>query len=236
MNKNIKFILVAVSLLLLLILAYSNHFTNGFYFDDSHTITSNDYIKSLSNTKLFFTNPETFSSLPENRAYRPIVTLLNAIDYSIAGELNPLYFHLSIFLWYLIQLVLMFFFFKKIFDLSFGRPKKGPLFSLLSVGVYAFLPANAETINYIISRSDSFSTMCVIAAFVLFQYKHLRKYHLYLIPMLVGLYTKQSGLMFIPLLFFYCFFFENSEGSFLKRVTKSFYDSMPSVLLGISLF
>ena len=60
---------------------YSNHFHNPFFFDDSHTIVNYSAITNLENWTDFFSNPETFSSLPANRAYRPMVTLLNAVDY-----------------------------------------------------------------------------------------------------------------------------------------------------------
>jgi len=36
------------------ILAYVNHFDNGFHFDDGHTIEDNPYIKSIKNVPLFF--------------------------------------------------------------------------------------------------------------------------------------------------------------------------------------
>ena len=57
------------------VLVYSNHFHNPFFFDDSHTIVNNSAITTLENWTDFFSNPETFSSLPANRAYRPMVTL-----------------------------------------------------------------------------------------------------------------------------------------------------------------
>src|SRR5271156_5552331 len=86
-------------------LAYSNHFHNGFHFDDSHAVVDNAYIRSLRNSALFFTDASTFSVLPENRTYRPLVSLSLAIDYWLGHGLNPLYFQASTFLWYLLQLV-----------------------------------------------------------------------------------------------------------------------------------
>ena len=61
---------------------YANHFNNGFYFDDIHTIVNNEYVRSIQ-LKEYFTNIETFGTMPNNRGYRPIVTLLNAIDYQL---------------------------------------------------------------------------------------------------------------------------------------------------------
>jgi len=98
MAKNTKLILAGAFFLSMLVLAYSNHFDNGFYFDDIHTIVSNDYVTDISNVPEFFKDAATFSSLPANRAYRPMATTLNAFDYWLAGdELDPFYFHLDIF-------------------------------------------------------------------------------------------------------------------------------------------
>src|ERR1700729_3675329 len=110
-----KGIRVAALLLLLVVaLAYSNHFQNDFHFDDFHTVNNNPYIRSLHNAKLFFTDSTTFSVLPANRTYRPLVTLSLAFDYWLGGGLKPLYFHLDTFLWFLGQLALMFFLFRHI--------------------------------------------------------------------------------------------------------------------------
>src|SRR5437764_1876236 len=81
--------------------AYANHFHNGFHFDDSHTIENNAAIRSLGNIGLFFRDASTFSALPTNQSYRPLVSALLAIDYWIGGGLHPLFFHVSIFVLFL---------------------------------------------------------------------------------------------------------------------------------------
>ena len=105
--KTLK-ILGLILVLITTTLVYSNHFENPFFFDDSHTIESNQAITSLNEWTSFFTDAKTFSSLPANRAYRPMITLMNAVDYKIAGGLNPTYFHYHIYFWYLVTVVLFF--------------------------------------------------------------------------------------------------------------------------------
>src|SRR5438270_946507 len=88
-------------LLAALVVAYANHFHNSFHFDDAHTIVTNAAIRSLRNIPRFFVDATTFSSLPSNQSYRPLVSTLFAIDYSLgAGPartgLQPFWFHLSI--------------------------------------------------------------------------------------------------------------------------------------------
>src|SRR3977135_2327513 len=92
LSKKSTLISIAITLLLLLCAAYSNHFTNGFQFDDSHTIVDNAYIRNIKNLPLFFTDIKYFGTNVTNQGYRPIVVSLNAIDYWLAGGINPVYF------------------------------------------------------------------------------------------------------------------------------------------------
>src|SRR6188474_3048237 len=83
-------------LLITLLAAYANHFYNSFHFDDAHTIVNNASIRELQNVPLFFRDATTFSALPSNQSYRPLVSTLLAIAYQFAGGLHPFFFHLSI--------------------------------------------------------------------------------------------------------------------------------------------
>src|SRR5947209_15249480 len=96
MGENAFARLGGAVLLLVLLAAYANHFRNSFHFDDAHTIVNNAAIQELRNIPRFFTDARSFSALPSNQSYRPIVSTLFAIDYKVRG-LNPFWFHLSIF-------------------------------------------------------------------------------------------------------------------------------------------
>src|ERR1700741_3625201 len=85
----------AVLLLVAITAAYSNHFHNGFHMDDGHAIVDNPSIRELRNIPLFFRDATTFSALPSNQSYRPLVSTLLAIDYRLGG-LQPTWFHISI--------------------------------------------------------------------------------------------------------------------------------------------
>lgn len=209
LHKKLFYIL-SFLLLVLLILVYSNHFHNGFHFDDWHTIEDNPYIRHLHNIPLFFKDVTTFSTLHSNQNYRPLVTTTLAIDCWLAGGLKPFYFHLSMFFWYIVQCLLMFFLFYKIFQVSIPN-KYNHFIALFGVSWYAFHTANAETLNYIIARSDTLSTLGVIASLVTYLYfPRLRKWHIYLIPLLFGLFAKETAVTFFALMFVYVLLFEKS--------------------------
>src|SRR5580692_3825640 len=95
-------------LLLALLAAYSNHFGNGFHFDDAHAVVENPAIRTLENVPRFFTDARTFSHDPAAQTYRPLVTASLALDDWLGKGLNPYWFHISTFFWYVIQLLLMY--------------------------------------------------------------------------------------------------------------------------------
>ncbi len=216
MRNNKLFYGLWLLMFLLLWFAYRHHFDNAFHFDDGHTIQNNQYIRSLKNIPKFFTQgASTFSTLPANQLYRPVVTTSLAIDYWLSSVFdkngsgyNTFYYHLSMFVNYLIMLILFYLLAVKIFE----KARPGPwnrCIAMFATAWYGLHTVNAETINYIISRSDELSTLFVLAAFVIFIYfPDKRKYGLFLIPFIIGMLTKLTAAMFGPLLVIYYFLFE----------------------------
>jgi len=212
----------ALLLLLTVALAYSNHFQNGFHFDDFHTVNNNPYIRSLHNAKLFFTDPSTFSVLPANRTYRPLVTLSLAIDYWLGSGLKPVYFHLDMFLWYLVQLALMLALFRHILRFASAEPWTDWA-ALFAVALYGLHPAMAETVNYVIQRGDLYSTLLVVAALAVYALApQLRRFGIYLLPLALALITKQPAAIFPAILLAYVVLFEERHaGRALLRCAPS---------------
>ena len=223
LTDKFRFYFLCLLLLAGLIITYSNHFNNSFHFDDDHAIVNNPWVKNVKNIPRFFTDATTSSSLPQNQGYRPGGTTLCAIDYWIAKHnplglpknesisddgLNPFYYHLSIFFYFILQGILMFLLFKKILDISINH-RWNKYFALFMVALYCFHAAIAETVNYISARSDGFSTLMVLLSMVIYiYYPNKRKYGLYLIPYILGFFVKEPALMEGPLLFFYILLFE----------------------------
>lgn len=211
-----------ICILLMLIcctIAYSNHFSNDFHFDDYHTIVNNAYIRDMHNMPLFFKDGSTSSVLPANQSYRPLVTASLAIDYWLGGGYNVFFFHLTNFLLLLLQGIGMVYLFSKIFDVAKPDPDN-VYFAIAASAWYLLHPAVAETVNYIIARSDMISTVFVIVSFLLYIYSSFfRRTGLYLIGVVIGALAKPPAVMFAPLFFLYSLFFE--EGLSLIDIFKS---------------
>ena len=194
---------------------YATHFHNALHFDDVHTIQNNLFIRSLGNIPLFFTSPATFSALPANQSYRPLVTTTLALDYRLGGGLDPVMFHVTNFTLFLVQCVLLMALYRQLMDRAHPDERNRWL-ALLAATWYAVHPANAETVNYIIARSEILSTLGVVIALLLFiRGRAARRYHLYLIPAVLGVLGKEPAAMFTPLLFLYAALFER-ELSFVS--------------------
>jgi protein O-mannosyl-transferase len=208
-------LLLSLAAIILFFIAYSNHFNNPFEFDDEHTIVTNTAIRKLSNIPLFYKDATTTSTLPKSQAYRPGLTTLNAFDFALGGQDVPIpfYFHLSIFISIFILGICIFFFSKFLFQ-AFLNPHHTFLAALITATLFCVHTANSQTINYIISRDDSFSTLMVVIGFMLYFYSPLAKrFYLYLLPIIFGFLVKEPAVMFAPLLFCYQLLFERNPNS-----------------------
>jgi tetratricopeptide (TPR) repeat protein len=205
-NKNT--IIIGLVLLIAMIAAYANHFNNGFHFDDSHTVQDNVYIRNLKNIPDFFSDPKMFSANPQHWSLRPLVTLSLAIDYWLGGGLNPFYFQLSTFIWYTLMCALLFFMYNKILKTSITHPW-GTYIALFAAGWFALHTANAETVNYIIARSDVLSTFFIVLSLLMYiSLPSWRKWFIYIIPAFIGVLAKETVLVLVVILFFYIILFE----------------------------
>ncbi len=208
--RNRTTLISIAALLGAVLFTYSNHFGNGFHFDDSHAVVDNPYIRNLRNAPLFFTDSATFSNMPANRVYRPLVTLSLAVDYWLGNGLKPAVFQSSTFLWFLAQLVLMYLLFRRICDMA--RPDvENHWVALLAAALYGLHPVMAETVNYMIQRGDLYATLGLIAGVLIYgSAPRARRFGLYLLPVAAALLSKPSALIFPALLFVYIRLFEDA--------------------------
>jgi hypothetical protein len=180
--------------------AYANHFHNGFHFDDAHTIVNNAAIRELRNIPLFFRDATTFSSLPSNQSYRPLVSTLLAVDYSLGQGLRPFWFHLSIFALFLALILLLAAVIYRL--LNDAASSTGNIWIAFAAAAwYGLHPANADTVNYIISSSEVISALGVIGSFAVYlAFPRLRQYYLYAVPAAIAILAKPTAAIFAVLM------------------------------------
>jgi protein O-mannosyl-transferase len=189
-------------LLMALLAVYSNHFHNSFHFDDAHTIVNNAAIRELRNIPTFFKDATTFSSLPSNQSYRPLVSTLLAIDYRLGG-LQPFWFHMSIFALFVALALLLALVIHRLLEMA--EPSSwNPWIALAAAACYGLHPANADTINYIIASADVIAALGVVASFAAyFTFARLRRYHLYVLLAAIAILAKPTAAIFAVLFAIY---------------------------------
>jgi tetratricopeptide (TPR) repeat protein len=204
----------------MIVAAYANSLHNAFHFDDSHVIENNIYLRNLGNLPRYFTDSNTFSSLPQNATYRPLVTVSLALDYA-RGALDPTPYHVTQIALLLILGVMLTVFFTRIV---------GPWAALFAAALFCLHTANTETMNLISARSELLSTLGLIGSFLLYQHSHFaRRTFLYLVPLVIGALAKAPLVVFAPLLFSYAWLIEKKTPRDAARI------ALPSLVLGVGL-
>ena len=211
--------------------AYSNSLHNGFHFDDIHVVVQNLFVRDLANVPRFFTDARTFSNLPQNAVYRPLVSLSLALDYAMAGGLDPLTYHISQLLLFAALGAMLAAFYTGILA-STREPIDARWVALLAATLFCVHTANTQTGNYISARSELLSSLGILGAFL--TYIHLpaaRRFGLYLIPMIVGALAKNLAVMFAPLLLAYKLLIEE-QLSIAEMFTRRAWPRTRAALLG----
>lgn len=213
----------AAAAVLLFLAAYANSFRNAFHFDDAHVIQNNPWIRDLANIPRFFTDANTFSSLPQNTTYRPLLSVSLAIDYAIARGLNPIPYHVQQLLLFAALGVLIFLFYRRVLQttpLAASQPATIGWVALFAATLFCVHTGNTQPGNYISARSELLSAIGVLGAFAM--YIHVprsHRFHLYLVPAILGMLAKNHAIMFAPLLLLYKLLFEFAL-SFRQTLTQ----------------
>ncbi len=232
-NKAPVILCGALLLLLTLLAAYANHFHNGFHFDDAHTIENNASIRELGNIPLFFRDATTFSSLPSNQSYRPLVSTLLALDYHLGG-LQPFWFHLTVFALFVALTLLLAFVVHRLLDHAATSARNGWI-ALAAAAWYGLHPANADTVNYIIASSEVISTLGVIASFaVYFAFPRLRPYYIYILPAAIAVLAKPPAAIFAVMFAIYRLLFPPGDArntTMARRLLKYLKEVAPGFVI-----
>jgi hypothetical protein len=155
-----------------------------------------------------------------------------AINYYFSG-LTTFGYHLLNFGVFLLQLVVMFFCFTEIIQRTDNRLDDNTVgfWALFATFLYGYNTVLCETLNYIVSRSDSFSTFFVTIGVYLFIARGPKSYY-YLVPFILALFSKETGIVFPALLFSYQFLF-SLKSSFVARLKEAFFSIIPAIIVAV---
>ena len=237
------FPVACLATLLLVLLGYSNTLQNSFHFDDSHAIVDNPYIRDLRNIPRFFTDGGTFSTLPSNANYRPLVSLTMAMDYRLGHGLAPRQFHITQIVLLCLTGALLALLFTRILATA-GRPREARWLALLAATLFCVHTGNTESFNYISARSDILSGIGVLGALVCYAWlPGARRYGIHILPMVFGALAKTSAVIAAPLLLAYRLLIEDQMSirdvfsrAAWPRTRRALWSTAPAFVAGILLF
>lgn len=151
-------------------LAFSNSFTIAFQFDDTHTVQSNMYVRSLRYVPLYFMDARTYSYRPENSGYRPMSTLACALAFQLSRN-ETWGYHLVKLLEHCTIALLIVFISLRLLPKSgiLAEKPHGRFWAAFFGGlIFAVHRANTETVDYITAISTLQAGLFQILAFYLY--------------------------------------------------------------------
>jgi Tfp pilus assembly protein PilF len=183
-------------------LAYGNSLQSPFHFDDDHVIARNPHLRDLSAVPRFFTDARTFSVLPQNATYRPLLSATLAVDHRLAGGLAPTAYHLTQLALFLAVGALLFLVTRALLRECVGTTEPWHRWAALgAAALFCLHTGNSQPGNYISARSELLCALGVLGALHVFlTWPRLRPFGLFLVPMVLGALGKTPAVIFAPLL------------------------------------
>lgn len=200
------FLKVALLFFLTGLLIYANSLSNGFVWDDVAQILENQPIHSIANLSLFFAGG-TFGSggslAPQGSYYRPFMTTVFSLIYTLAGP-NPFYFHLVQVILHILNAILLFY----VYKYFFGQTK--PLFLSLLFLVH---PINVESVVYISALQEPLFMFFGLLSLVILQTKisGIQAGLMISTFLLLSILSKETGFLFILILLLFQLFQKNGK-------------------------
>ncbi len=141
-------------ILLVCAAVFANTLSNSFHYDDEHSIQYNINVRDVANIPSFFTTPGMFSVDADKGMYRPLLLVTYALNYAW-GEYEVYGYHVVNIALHAVNACLL----SWLCMLLHGRSGASFICGLL----FAIYPLATEPVNYISSRSESFSGMFYLA-------------------------------------------------------------------------
>ncbi len=197
------------------ILVYGNILFNDFVGDDTDQILNNAIIQRIENIPSLFLG-STFTSGGGGLSgfyYKPLMSVSFAINFALWGK-HAFGFHLFSLFMHMINGFLIFFLFKKLFNLFHTNAFPKTIAFFLSF-IFLVHPVNTESVAYIASTQEllyvSFLIVALLLTYLFCQRSRLSIKLLLLInfSFLLSLLSKESGIVTLPLVFTLGYIFSN---------------------------
>jgi tetratricopeptide (TPR) repeat protein len=201
--KTAKRIAIAV-ITLSAMLAFAPNLSSEFLLDDQVLIVNNPFIRQIESVSTYLAQEDgivdrdDYGENYHTRYYRPLINFTYHLDYRLWG-LNPTGFHLTNWLLHLATALLLF--------RLLVRVSGNVWASLLTVLLFTVHPVQTESVSWIASRNNILATFFSLACFDSYISARGRRtvilQALALLFFLLAMFSKEFGVMLLPILFTY---------------------------------
>ena len=200
------------------------------YLDDNNLILDHQYF--LSNLANIFRSFLTDVFLLFNNSafyYRPILTISLIFDYQI-GNISPFIYHFTNIILHITSSYLIYVFLSK---LNYEKT----LAFLFSI-IFLVHPVLTQAVAWIPGRNDSLLAIFALSTFIFFikylKNKKIKNLIFSLIFFALSIFTKESGIFILPIMFFFLYFIYKKENKEGKLSLFNFYFFFGSIgILGL---
>ena len=185
---------------LFVIISYIPSFTGEFIMDDIPLVEKNSYLKEWHSIGSYLTQEDGYNkdSGGHTGYYRPLINLSYTLDYKIWGMFAP-GFRITNLILHLLACFSLFVFYKLILH------KKN--IALMLVLIFSLHPVNTETVSWITSRNNILVTLFgILSLFNYIKAYKNGKYYSYILSIIfftLSIFSKEFGLMLLPIFFLY---------------------------------
>lgn len=225
-KKNYVYLLIVVGFIV-----FFNSLFNGFVWDDEEQVLNNGLVHSIANLPSFFTG-STFNTGGSGELagmyYKPIMSSAFALIYTIFGA-NAFFFHFFQVTIHIINSIFVFLFLRYFFANKI---------SFLLALIFLVHPINIETAVYISALQDTLYFFFGMLALLYTRGKNWKITQIIAIQifLLLSILSKETGFLFIPLIFLFCYLFErkNLIAFFVLGIlTTAIYSFLRFIVSGI---
>lgn len=199
-GNDFRFSRVSVPIILICLAVfacYANSFHNGFVSDDHYIIELNREPPGFESLIKAFTSADRLVATDETPYYRPLNRYSYILDHHFFG-LNPTGYHAVNIGLHAICAILLY--------LTLLRQRCGPIPSLGAALLFGVHPVNSEAVNFISARNNILAAIFMLGSFLVFlraeknggRDGHILSGFLFFL----GILSKETALMLLPLLFF----------------------------------
>lgn len=157
-----------------------------------------DDLEIMENLSRIFNNPDYQGLFIRNKPtvyYRPLLTLINLVDYKIWGRTVGGY-HLTNYLFHIFNAALLY----RISINLFKNYKKPYFYATISMLVFALNPLTCESVAWISGRSDIFGTFFSLLAVNCYLSKNKLRFILTPVFALSGFFCKENAFAVLPII------------------------------------